>query len=53
MSRQLKIPMLGVAPEAPAKKSRKRSVSQILREAYALHCRDSATRHALRIHLKD
>lgn len=53
MARQLETPMLGVAPKAPNHKHRKRTVTQILREAYTLHCRDSATRRALRIHLKD
>lgn len=53
MARQLQIPMLAAVSKAPANKGRKRTVTQILREAYALHCRDSATRHALRIHLKD
>jgi len=53
MARQLQTLRLGVAPQAPAKKNRKRTVAQILREAYGLHCRDSATRRALRIHLKD
>lgn len=33
-------------------KSRKRTVAQILREAYSRHSRDRATRDALRLHLK-
>ena len=33
-------------------KKRKRTISQILREAYARHCRDRITRHALRHLLK-
>jgi hypothetical protein len=38
--------------KAPAPKKRKRTVTQILREAYACHCRDRATRDALRRMLK-
>lgn len=45
------IPML--SPESKTPKNRKRTVSEILRKAYSLHCRDKATRHALRVHLKD
>lgn len=36
-----------IATEKP--KSRKRTISQILRAAYARHCRDRATRRALRL----
>jgi hypothetical protein len=32
------------------RKTRKRTVAQILREAYARHCRDRATMAALRQH---
>jgi len=35
-----------------AGKKRKRTISQILREAYARHCRDRATRSVLRQMLK-
>lgn len=38
--------------KTPISKSRKRTVSQILRKSYARYCRDSATRHALRVHLR-
>ena len=38
--------------KTPISKRRKRTVSQILRKSYARYCRDSATRHALRVHLR-
>jgi len=38
--------------KTPAQKKRKRTIAQILREAYARHCNDRATRNALRRMLK-
>ena len=38
--------------KAPSEKSRKLTISQILREAYVRYCRDRATRNALRYVLK-
>jgi len=43
--------MLTLAKTAAGKK-RKRTIAQILREAYVRHCRDRATRSALRQVLK-
>ena len=38
--------------KTPISKRRKHTVSQILRKSYARFCRDSATLHALRVHLR-
>jgi len=38
--------------KTPADKTRKRTVSEILREAYERHCHDRVTRSALRQYLK-
>ena len=49
MARQaLKPEAMIPTPKPPRGKTGKRTVSQILREAYALHCRDRDTRHAVR-----
>jgi len=42
-----------IPPEKPSiGKSNKRTVSQILREAYFLHCRDHVTRAVVREYLE-
>ena len=38
--------------KTPPHKTRKQTIEQILRKAYTGLCRDKATRHALRQHLK-
>ena len=38
--------------KTPTRKKQKRTIAQILREAYARHCPDRATRSALRQLLK-
>lgn len=53
MARQLlNLSLMMTSEKTPSGKGRKRTIAQILRAAYSRHCRDRATRNALRLHLK-